>query len=94
MRGCFAENRHVLFFWKLSSERTCDVSLEHTLERISITQQTVDEALALVRLAGLCWALLMLGHANNTVSFALPSLLIILCQDFVERNTLKNLRCK
>jgi hypothetical protein len=73
MRGCFAENRHVLFFWKLSSERTCDVSLEHTLERISITQQTVDEALALVRLAGLCWALLMLVFTLALSCFAFSS---------------------
>ena len=33
--------------------------------KISITQQTVDEALALVRLAGLCWALLMLVFIND-----------------------------
>jgi hypothetical protein len=24
MRGCFAESRHVVFFWKLPGERTCD----------------------------------------------------------------------
>ena len=33
MRGCFAENRHVVFFWKLSGERACDVLLEQMLER-------------------------------------------------------------
>ena len=32
MRECLAENRH-LFFWKLSSERACDVLLEQMLER-------------------------------------------------------------
>jgi hypothetical protein len=43
MRGCFAENRHVVFLCKLPGERACDVLLEYTLERtfgksVSITQ--------------------------------------------------------
>ena len=32
MRGCFAENRYVLF-WKLPGERSCDILLEQKLER-------------------------------------------------------------
>lgn len=33
MTGCFAENRHVMFLWKLPGERACDVLLEWMLER-------------------------------------------------------------
>ena len=31
--GCFAENRHVVFFWKQPGKRACDVLLEQTLEK-------------------------------------------------------------
>jgi hypothetical protein len=31
--GCFAENRHVVFFWKLPGKRACTVLLERTLAR-------------------------------------------------------------
>jgi hypothetical protein len=30
---CFAENRCVVFFWKLPGERACDVLLEQMFER-------------------------------------------------------------
>lgn len=48
MRSCFAENRHVMFYWMLPGNWVCDVLLEHTLEKmfgqgISITQQTVND---------------------------------------------------
>jgi hypothetical protein len=33
VRGYFAENRHVAFFWKPPGERACDVFLQRTLER-------------------------------------------------------------
>ena len=33
MRGCFAENRHTVFFLKLSGERACNSLLEWMLER-------------------------------------------------------------
>jgi hypothetical protein len=33
MRGCFVENRHVVFFWKIPGKGACDVLLEQTLER-------------------------------------------------------------
>ena len=33
LRECFAENRHVVFFWKLPGKRACDVLLEQMLER-------------------------------------------------------------
>ena len=29
----FAENRHVVYFWKLPGKRACDVLFEKTLER-------------------------------------------------------------
>ena len=51
-----------MFSWKLPHERECYVLLEQTFERdlmfeksVRITQQTVDNALALVHLATLCW---------------------------------------
>jgi hypothetical protein len=31
--GCFAENRHMVLFWKQPGKIVCDVSLEWTLER-------------------------------------------------------------
>ena len=34
MGGCFAEKRHVVFFWKQPGKRACDVWLEWMLERI------------------------------------------------------------
>ena len=33
MRGCFAENRHMVFLAKLSGERACDFLLKWMLER-------------------------------------------------------------
>jgi hypothetical protein len=33
MRGCFAENRYIMFFLKLSGKGACDVLLEWMLER-------------------------------------------------------------
>jgi hypothetical protein len=33
MGGCFSENRHVVFFWKLPEERALEVLLEQTFER-------------------------------------------------------------
>ena len=54
-RMCFAENRYVVFYCNLSRERACDIMLEQMLERtgdiwmnISLSQQTVNNALALV----------------------------------------------
>ena len=48
----------MVVFWELSGKRSCDILLVLILEShmmfgksISITQQTVDDALALVRLA-------------------------------------------
>ena len=32
-RGCFGENRLMVFFWKLPGKRACDVLLKHTIER-------------------------------------------------------------
>jgi hypothetical protein len=33
MRGCFAESRHSVFFWKLPGKGAYDVLLERMLER-------------------------------------------------------------
>ena len=32
-RMCFAENQHMVFFWKLPGKRACDVLLEGMLKR-------------------------------------------------------------
>jgi hypothetical protein len=52
---------------------------------ISITQQRVDTAVALVLLAILCWS--SLGFADAGLC---SSRIITLC-DFIDRNSLKNL---
>ena len=33
MGGCFVENRHMVFFWKLPRKRAHDTLLDWTLER-------------------------------------------------------------
>ena len=33
MGGCFAKNRHIMFFWSQPGKRDHDVLLEQTLER-------------------------------------------------------------
>jgi hypothetical protein len=55
MKGCFAEKRHAVFFWKFSGERLCDVLLEqrgHIMfaKSVSIIQQTTDSTMTLVAL--------------------------------------------
>jgi hypothetical protein len=56
---------------------------------ISRTQQTVNDALALVRFAMLCWSLLMMFL--HWYALQHWSLQIFTCDDFIERNTQKNL---
>ena len=77
MRGCFAENRHLVFSWKLPGERACDVWLEGMFKRtrdvsksIGITQQTVNDALALICLAGLHGDSLMLASFEDVLALA------------------------
>ena len=100
--GYFAENRHMVFFWKLPGKRACDVLLEWTLERTHVwkgfkynpTHSSwccgTDLPLTLLLVFfGLCWCwsyLMMLW-----LWFVLPSLLIIFCNDFVERKAPKNI---
>ena len=50
MTGCVAENRHVVFFWKLPGKRSCDVLLEWMLERTRDVwiQDKENDAVALV----------------------------------------------
>jgi hypothetical protein len=91
LRGCFSENRHVVSFWKLPGERASDALLDQTLERpmmcgkgINITQETVDNTLALVHLATLCWSLLV--FTDETLALFLPCLF----NDFIERDAPKN----
>ena len=88
------------FFWKLPGKRACGVLLEWMLQRTLDVWKglkhhlKVDNIVALVCLGvllvfdGLCWcwsSLMMLWHW-----FTLPSSLIIICHDFIERNTPKN----
>lgn len=85
----------VMFFWKLSYERVCAVSPEWMFGRTrdvwkgcKYNQQTVDDALALVRFAGPCWASLMLVFTEDTlVSVCLA---FFTSRDFVERNAPQN----
>jgi hypothetical protein len=51
MWGCFAENSPMVFFWKITGKRTCNILVEQTLERtcnvwkhINIIQYTLDDA--------------------------------------------------
>ena len=68
--GCFAENRHMVFLWKLPDKSASDVLQsgclrEHMMvgKGVSITQQPVDDSVALVHLATLGWSLL--GFADD-----------------------------
>ena len=69
MGGHFAENRHMVFFWKWPGERVCGGLLGRMLERTCdvwewyIAQQTVDNTVALVCLSTLSWPLL--GFADT-----------------------------
>jgi hypothetical protein len=40
--GCFAEDRHVVFFWKLSIKGACNVLLELILERIYVLSYILE----------------------------------------------------
>lgn len=33
VRGCFAENRHLMFFWRQPGKGACDIMLEGLCER-------------------------------------------------------------
>jgi hypothetical protein len=60
-------------------------------KKISITAQTVDDALALICLVGLHWALPCWSPlAMLWNQFTLFSSLIFACCDFIERNAPKN----
>ena len=76
VEGCFAENSHVVFFWKLSRNvMSCKIGplRKHTVfgKGIKITQQTVGDAvwywLVLPLFAGLHWALLMQVFTDDAV---------------------------
>jgi hypothetical protein len=83
--GWFAENRHVVLFWKLPGKRECDILLEWMFERTcdaykSHKYSPTDRGgwcVALFHLAsfaGLHWALLtLLLSVDAVASFALPS---------------------
>jgi hypothetical protein len=71
MRGCFAEDRPVVFSWKHSCGEGCEKGVMFCWrgclrglmmfgKGISTTQQTVNDTLTLVHLAGPCWTLLTL----------------------------------
>jgi hypothetical protein len=46
MRGCFAESKHLVFFWKMSGVRACGVLLV-CLRGCVMFGKTVDNTLAL-----------------------------------------------
>ena len=66
MRGCFAEDRHVVFSKSCLKGETCDVLLEQMLGRTCNVLKGYEYNptisgqgyMVLVRLASLCWALL------------------------------------
>jgi hypothetical protein len=65
----FVEDRHMMFCWKLPGERHVMFSQsKHIMfgKSVSITQQTMDGALARVSLAALCWS--SLGFTDDTVA--------------------------
>ena len=78
MRGCFAENRHVVFFWKLPGSRACNVWLKCTLERSvmfgkSLKYNPTDNRLcfcfgSLWDLNLKCFSLKAHGHSPNLFS--------------------------
>lgn len=77
MGGCFPENRHMVFFWKLPGKTACDIWLEQTLrghvmfgKDLSITRETVDNAVG---------SLLVVFHAASVQSFNISSRLNCLC---------------
>jgi hypothetical protein len=90
--GCFAENRHVVFFWMMPGKGTCDILLHLSFERThdiwkgykyNPTDSEWGGIGSPCHSAPLHWVLLMLIFSGNAV--ALPSLLTSL------RNALKNL---
>ena len=69
---------HMVFFWKLSGKRACDVLLEKMLKRICFVWKVykynpVDRGsrcMALAYLATLCWSLLGFANPMALVSLA------------------------
>jgi hypothetical protein len=67
MRGCFAEHRHVVFSGSCLVKEP-EIFCLIFRKSISRTQQRVGDTLALVRLAGFHWALLMLCFTDNRLA--------------------------
>lgn len=101
VRGCSAEDRHVVLFWKLPDERACDVLLEQMFER---TRDVLRESkynpaksgqcscthlpcTSLLVIVGLCWYWSFLKTLLHW--FALLSSMTFTC-DSIHRNTPKN----
>ena len=96
--GVFAENRCVVFFWKLPWKRACDVLLECMLETTCDAWRGYKyipavkrwHCMVLVHLATLCWS--SLGFADTDLNWGHCGigspcplcLLIIICHDFLE----------
>ena len=94
MGGCLAENRHVVFLWKLPGKGAWDVWLEQTLERTrdvykGYKYNPTDSGWH-CGIGSSCHSLLIFANSAVWYYFASPSLLIIVHCDFVERNTPKN----
>jgi hypothetical protein len=75
MRGCIAENRYIVFFWKLCGKRERMFCWSGCLrgqvmfgKSTSIAQQTGDGTLELIPLVGLCWASLTLVFTEDTLA--------------------------
>jgi hypothetical protein len=69
---CFAENRHMVFFWKLSEKGACDVLLERTLKKThdvwkGYKYNPTDRChcwVVLVQPGHLCWSALSFTDAG------------------------------
>ena len=98
---CF-EKWPVWFFWKLPGKGACDVLLDQMLDMCShdtwegYKYNSTDNGWSCVVLAHgntLCWSPLHFAALFDQVVyywFTLPSLLITIWQDFVERNAPRN----
>jgi hypothetical protein len=87
----------MMFCWKQPGKRSCDVLLECMLERTCDVQRgykynPTDSGrgcVALVHVTILCWLWSLLTMLYG-IGWPYHSLLVIICHDFIERNTPKN----
>ena len=65
MRGCFAGNRYMVFFWKLCGERACDVLLERVHDVWKECKCNSTDSGQLSDIGSPCWSLL--GFADDAL---------------------------